>query len=170
MVIEKSISALTAASVIAALGQLGLPTTEEVRLITDIINSQGSFDKMPTFLKKRRGTSRAITIWDFVRPVETTVEHSLFLECFATLTTNQRKLDWLAFTREVNVRDCRIWEATKMISNLYLKDHMHMQEHQNHIVLQASQAEVNKFCNHWLASISIITVQRAFTASTTWLH
>ncbi|DBB05696.1 TPA: hypothetical protein ACH3X1_012305 [Trebouxia sp. C0004] len=35
---------------LAALSQLGLPTAEEVRLITDIINSLGSFEKMPTFL------------------------------------------------------------------------------------------------------------------------
>jgi len=62
MMIEKFISAPTAASVIAALGRLGLPTTEEVRLITDIIKSQGGFDKMPTFAKRRRGTSRAITL------------------------------------------------------------------------------------------------------------
>ena len=30
-----------------------------------------------------------------------------------------------------------------MISEVYLKDHMHLQEHLNHAVLQANQAEVN---------------------------
>ena len=79
--------ALTATFVIAALGQLGLPIAKEVRLIADIVNSLG-FDKMPTFLKRRRGTSRAITMWDFVRPVETAAAYSLFLECFAVITRN----------------------------------------------------------------------------------
>ena len=62
MMIEKFISALTVASVVAALGQVGLPTTEEVAFITDIIKPQGSLDKMPTSVKKRRGISRAITL------------------------------------------------------------------------------------------------------------
>jgi len=48
----------------SAKGQLGWPSAEEVRLITDIINPLGKFDKMPTFLKERRGTTRAITMWD----------------------------------------------------------------------------------------------------------
>ena len=55
MVIEQVNSALTAAFVIAALSQLGLPTGEEVRLITDIINSLGSFDKMPTQKGHKQG-------------------------------------------------------------------------------------------------------------------
>ena len=59
------------------------------------------------------------------------------------LTKNRRKLDSLAFTREFNIRVCRIWEGTKMISDVYLKDQKHLQEHQKQIVLQASQAEVN---------------------------
>lgn len=126
----------------ADLGQLGLPPREEVRLISNIVSAFGALRNMPTFLKKKRKTSRALGIWDFVRPVQTAAEHNLFLECFA-LVTRGSKTDWLAFTREYIIRVCQVWEEHKAVSDLYLKERKHLEDHQKAIVLQASQAEVS---------------------------
>ncbi len=53
------------------------------------------------------------------------------------------KVDWLAFTRKFEVRVCRMWEATKVLSDVYLKYQKHLQEHRKQVVLQESQAEAN---------------------------
>lgn len=133
----------TIACVSAALGELGLPTTEEVRLISDIVKSFGGPSGMPTFLKKKRKTSRAMTVWDFTRPVETPAERALFFECFAIVAKQGRRIDWTAFAREFNIRAVRTWEATNQMADLYIKEERHLKDYHHQIVVQASQAEVN---------------------------
>ena len=83
---------------------------------------------MPHFLKAKRKTSGALTIWDFVRPVETAAEQALFHECLIVVGRRQ-KSDWLAFAREFNIRVCRVWEDSKSILDLYLKEEKHLQDY-----------------------------------------
>ena len=76
---ESCFNNVTIACVSAA---LGAPTAEEGRLISDLVKSFGSPSGMPTLLKKRK-TSRAMTVLDFARPVETPAERAWFFEWFA---------------------------------------------------------------------------------------
>ena len=126
---------------LAGLERLGLPAAEEVKLISQSVNSFSTLDNMPHFLKAKRKTSRVLTIWDFVRPVETAAGQAVFHKCLIVVGW-RRKTDWLAFAREFTIRVCRVWEDSKSISDLYLKEEKHLQDFQQRIVLQASQAEV----------------------------
>ena len=125
---------------------LGLPPEEQVGLVLDIIKAMPDPKKLPTFMKRSRSQSRPLTLSDYCRPVESPAEHSLFMECFL-LHTNQKskRTDWVATTREFNLRVSRMWMNNHaVLDDLFLKHEAHLRKYEKQLVLQASMAEANQ--------------------------
>ena len=133
---------LTCACVHAALRSLGLPTEEEVKLLTQIVKSIPDPRRMPEFMKRRGKQSRALDITDFVKPVSSVEEKVLYHELHLSHTKKGRT-DWLGFCRDFNLRVVTTWEQTHTLCNLYVKSERHLQLHEKHIVMQAIQAELS---------------------------
>ena len=128
-------------AIVAAFQSLGLPPEEEVKLFLQIVKSFPDLSKMPDFLNRKGKQSRALDISDFVKAVTSAEEHALYPELHL-VHTKKKRTDWLGFCRDFNIRVVTVWEQTKTLCDLYLKDEELLKQHEKWIVSQASQAEV----------------------------
>ena len=124
-----------------------LPSEPQVKLLLDLFQAFPDPHKMPAFMKKRRAPkqNRPLASADFIRPVETAEEHTMFITLLPVHSKKHMKgADLLGFCRDLNIRVTRIWSESKSISNLCFKTAQHLSEYGNKLLLQASQAEVNQ--------------------------
>ena len=127
-------------SICCAGSALALQPGAQVGFALDLARCFASPGNTPVFVKKRRGTSRPLSVTDFKRNVESEAERSLFLECHA-LHTKGRHTDWLGLTREFNLRVTRMWQQTGSLSDLYLKDEQQLRLHEKGLIKQITAIE-----------------------------
>ena len=92
----------------------------------------------PTFIKKRRGTSRAVGVADFKRDVETDAEKSLFHSCHDKFSRGSRT-DWTGMVMDYNLRVMRAWRESGSLSDLYLKDEGQLKRYEKQFVREGNQ-------------------------------
>ena len=111
----------------------------------DLLRSFPQPSAIPKFLKKRRKSSRALCLLDYVRPVQTEAERQLFMSCYLMHTRQGRQsfyTDWTACTKEFNTMVVRIWEENKSVSDVYIKEESHLRAYEKSMVRLASTHEV----------------------------
>ena len=97
---------------------------------------------MPDFMKRRGKESSALDLTEFAKPGSNAEENILYHELHL-LHTNKGRTDRFGFCRDYNLRVVTTWEQTHTLCNSYMKSEKHLQLHEKHIVMQASQAEVS---------------------------
>jgi hypothetical protein len=115
---------------------------EEVRYCSDLMNVFRSPEGIPPFLKRRRKTSRPLTLAsDYARLIQSQAEKDFFLRYLPDFTFGT-KVNFTSFLLAYNRTLIESWGETKVFSDLYLKNERDLRKYSTALLAQAGAHEV----------------------------
>jgi hypothetical protein len=115
---------------------------EEVRYCNDLIKLCKSPGGMPPFLKKRRQTSRALSLMsDYCGPIQSQEEKDLFLSLLPDHTKGTNT-NWAALLLAYNRSVVASWKEKSSFGALLLTEEKHLRKYATVLLAQAGSHEV----------------------------